>query len=266
LTLLSNINMAKARTWTRLQNWLVSSVKRVEAPPDVGERLDLHLQRLFAFLEINCVLDVGANRGQYGRFLRDSGYQGHIVSFEPSPNDFAVLRQQSQHDPLWQIHNYGLGDTDETLRLNITTDSLFNSFLQPNEFILTHGIVIDNVVEVPVRRLDDILDEVIAGVKHPAIYLKLDTQGYDLKVMEGAKNICHRLSGLQSEISLISIYEESPGYLESIARLSKQGFSITGLFPIARDNGLRVVEFDCVMIHDSKAGETLSLHPPDGNR
>jgi FkbM family methyltransferase len=252
--------------WTRLRNRLTAFVKRVEPSPDIGERLDLPLQRLFAFLGINCVLDVGANRGQYGRFLRNCGYQGHIISFEPSPKDFAFLQQQAQQDPLWQVHNYGLGDTDATLQFNITSDTLFNSFLQPNEFILTHGVAVHDVIDVPIHRLDGILDTVLADVKTPSIYLKLDTQGYDLKVLEGAKKIRHRLSALQSELSLIAIYEGSPNYLDSIAQLNEMGFSITGLFPITRDNGLRVVEFDCVMIGNDKAGETVSFHPPGGNR
>ena len=46
------------------------------------EVLGTHLAMLFARLKINCVLDVGAHVGQYGRFLRNIGYSGHIVSFE----------------------------------------------------------------------------------------------------------------------------------------------------------------------------------------
>ena len=69
------------------------------APPDAGQLLGNHLRKLFSHLQINCVLDVGANQGQYGRFLRQTGYQGWIISFEPSPADFQVLAERSAADP-----------------------------------------------------------------------------------------------------------------------------------------------------------------------
>src|SRR4026209_949390 len=46
--------------------------------------LPTHRPDLFERLAIDCVIDVGANRGQYGRLLRtEVGYRGYIASFEP---------------------------------------------------------------------------------------------------------------------------------------------------------------------------------------
>jgi hypothetical protein len=53
-----------------------------------------------------------------------------------------------------------------------------------------------------------------------------------------------------------------PYYLDSIAALEKLGFEVTGLFPIARDNALRVIEFDCVMVQTAVVGETTAVFPP----
>ena len=72
-----------------------------------------HLQRLFAKYEIDSVLDVGANRGQYRDFLRNEvGFTGMIISFEPVRHVFEQLERRTQEDPSWKAINMALGSTD----------------------------------------------------------------------------------------------------------------------------------------------------------
>ena len=242
---------------------VVGFAGKAGSPPEpTGERLDKHLQRLFALLEINCVVDVGANRGQYGRFLRELGFNGRIISFEPVPGDYGVLRATAVADPHWQTHPIALGDQETDQRINVTSDSLFNSFLQPNEFIIGQGLRVDETAVVPVRRLDALLPSLLADLPDPRIYLKVDTQGYDLHVLTGAEGILPQVLALQSEVSARPVYDEMPDYLESIRFLNSLGYDITGLFPIARDNALRVLEFDCVMVRGTAVGESTGVYPP----
>ncbi len=239
------------------------SKEAAETPPEPGgERLEKHLQRLFALLAINCVVDVGANRGQYGRFLRQLGFNGRIISFEPVPGDYAVLRETAVSDPNWQTHPLALGEQTTTQQMNVTSDSLFNSFLQPNEFIMGQGLRVDQTAKVPVRRLDELLPSLVADMAEPHIYLKVDTQGYDLHVFAGAAGILPQVLALQTEVSARPVYEDMPDYLESIRHLNGLGYEITGLFPIARDNALRVIEFDCVMVRAAAVGESTGVFPP----
>src|SRR5882672_4717902 len=74
------------------------------------ELLGTHLAAIFDRLKIDCVLDVGAHVGQYGRFLRNIGYTGHIVSFEPVRANFARLERRSERDAKWTIHRLALGN------------------------------------------------------------------------------------------------------------------------------------------------------------
>ena len=65
----------------------------------------LHLRELLARLQIDCVLDVGANVGQYHDFLRDKVlYDGPIVSFEPVSRHVELLRLVCRKTPLHDLY------------------------------------------------------------------------------------------------------------------------------------------------------------------
>ncbi len=212
------------------------------------------LSELFASLQINCVIDVGANYGQYGDFLRRIGYRGSIVSFEPVSTSFKVLSERSKDDNAWHVHNLAVGSSNQMLDINVTNSSDFSSLLPVSSYgssQFAKATTVARTEQVHVVRLDSMIDEITKGIKAARIYLKTDTQGYDLQVLEGASGCLQLILGLQSEIALKPIYEGMPDYLTSLARLNALGFSITSLIPVTRDESLRVVEFDCLMVRDS---------------
>jgi len=164
-----------------------------------------HLLKLFSHLKINCVLDVGAHYGEYGRFLRDIGYSGNIISFEPVSENYQMLLRHCSADPKWKAHRLALGDQNTTEEINVFRDTELCSFLKPNDYCAAHmkrTDLVNGVEHVDVRRLDTVFDECVNGIEQPRVYLKLDTQGYDLNVLEGAGHQLDRILGLQSELSV----------------------------------------------------------------
>ena len=71
---------------------------------------------------INVVLDVGANVGQYGTGLRNVGYTGRIVSFEPLSTEFKQLSAKATADGAWQSLNFALGDVDGSSEINVSSE------------------------------------------------------------------------------------------------------------------------------------------------
>ncbi len=54
------------------------------------------MQRLLAYHNIDLVFDVGTNIGQYAKLLRELGYSGRIVSFEPRSSAYSQLKAFSK--------------------------------------------------------------------------------------------------------------------------------------------------------------------------
>jgi hypothetical protein len=77
-----------------------------------------------------------------------------------------------------------------------------------------------------------------------------------LKVLEGGRGVLDRLVGLQSELAVRETYDGMTGYTDALDQYAALGFEITGIFPVAREtDGLRVMEFDCVLIREGAAGQ-----------
>jgi FkbM family methyltransferase len=227
--------------WFRMENGLAGYL----AHGHVAAVLDLY--------GVNCVLDVGANRGQYGQRLRDAGYRGHIASFEPVPETFAELERAATGDAAWTAYPWALGREDGRIPMNVVPGTL-SSLLPATRFGAGRYARLQEpaVVEVPVRRLDAVLDDVLAPVRDPRPYLKLDTQGYDLEAFAGLGERAADFVGIQSEVALLQIYEGMPRMPEALAAYEAAGFEITALYPVSRQTRTaRVLEFDCVMVRAS---------------
>lgn len=215
--------------------------------------LESHLAHLFQKLRINVVLDVGAHHGEFGEELRLLGYQGEIVSFEPVSENFAILQRRCREDSRWRAFPYALAAEEKTAELNVFSGSTFTSFLQPSEFgkeQFAAKLNVQRKVAVEVKRLDRIFAACLQGVSNPRVFLKMDTQGFDLEVIQGATGCLSAISGVQTELSVLPIYEKmADGFSVVLPELNRHGFQVTGMYPVTRHpaDQLRVAEFDCVL-------------------
>ena len=230
------------RNWLRSHGWEVS--RAASAPSYTA-----HLTRLFEQYSIDLVIDVGARMGDFGLLLRENGYSRGIVSFEPASTNFRRLRQVSDSDSLWQCHQLAIGSRDGRGDLNVTELSHLSSFRKPSNFGASRfgsAARILSVEAVELRRLDTIWAGVI---DEPAsIFLKVDTQGWDLEVLSGAGDRLSEVTVLQIEISFRPLYEDVPTWLESLSAVLASGFEPAGFFPVLTEPDGRLVEMDCIAI------------------
>jgi FkbM family methyltransferase len=227
------------------------------------DTLSNYLSGLFPRLGVNCVLDVGAHFGEYGRFLRNIGYTGLIISVEPVEASWERLSRDAEGDRSWLVHHMALGSVEGYAELNLTAGSDFASFLGPNEYARSEFPGSSRIVGqemASVKRLDRVFTQWTRGLTNPRVYLKLDTQGYDLEVLKGAEGCIDRIVALQSEVSVKPIYQSQPSLADALAHIERLGFEVGGLYPVTRDGEGRVVEFDCVALR--AGGKNSKKHYP----
>lgn len=221
-------------------------VPRLRFGRDASELVEL-LDRL----RVDCVLDVGAFTGTFGLMLRELGYDGRIVSFEPATENFEALAREAAADSRWEARQVAVGSAPGTMALRLSGSAGSNSFLEPNAYArdeLPRTFASRGVESVSVTTIDAVFDDAVRDAQ--AVFLKIDTQGFDLEVIRGADASLAKLAALQVELALQPTYDAQPGYLELLDELAARGFAPALLHPTYRDSRGRIVECDCVLIRD----------------
>ena len=210
-----------------------------------------HLSKLFQLHDIQCVIDVGAHRGGFARFLRNEvGYSGKLISLEPASGNLLHLRPVAAKDPQWEVYPLALGSVEARQTMHVMKQSVFNSFLEPDRSRMAEfhaRNTVDHEETVEVRRLDHLWVELERTHQIKNVFLKIDTQGYDMEVLRGAGEALDQIRAIQTEASVQPLYEKMTPYPVILDFLVERGFQIAGMFPVVRDSELRLVEFDLVM-------------------
>jgi FkbM family methyltransferase len=209
-----------------------------------------HLLNVLDRYKIDCIIDVGANTGQFGTGLRQLGFAGWIVSFEPVQAVFRELQEHAALDSRWLCHPLALGDCAQTKSINVYSSSMFSSFLDANDYAqgIWKSLREASKEQVEVRRLDEMFSELKQATGARNFMLKLDTQGFDRNAFAGAAGCVDEIRVLQSELSLIAVYSGMQNVYDTLNDFHRQGFFISGMYPINRDESLAVIEYDCILV------------------
>lgn len=222
--------------------WSISKgIRLPQAPLDRINEL-CFLRDLLSGLKIDCVLDVGANRGQFAQELRGIGYGGRIISFEPIASEFLVMKELFKDDRNWSGYQIALGSSEMSTTITIPKLTVMSSLLE-SKFAGADA----RKEQVEVRRLDNMLPMLTGDFDASRIFLKMDTQGYDLEIFKGASACLDKLQGIQSELSVQPLYENMPHYLEVLEAYEAAGFDLYNLSVVNRVSNGGLLELNCFM-------------------
>lgn len=185
---------------------------------------------------IDLVLDVGANQGQFATQLRRGGYTGKIVSVEPLSDAHGKLLQASVGDAKWEVYpRCAVGDRNGEVEINIAGNSESSSILPMLE---SHRSAAPESAYqgkeiVPIKTLDAVAEQYLKNANAP--FLKIDTQGFEWQVLDGARGTLPRIKGILVELSLVPLYEGQHLWQEMKARLEAEGFVLWVFEPVFSD-------------------------------
>lgn len=212
------------------------------------------LQTIVATQAIEAVLDVGANVGQYGEQLRQQGFAGRIVSCEPQTAAFEALEKRAGADPKWEAVHAAVGAEESELTINVSANSYSSSLLEVSERHLAVAPASRTIAteRVPVTTVDTLIDQ--KGLRPDRTMLKVDTQGYEHLVLDGAKVALLQIPVVQLEMSMVELYQGQQLFHELLDRMRDAAFTLYAIDPAYADPKTgQMLWADGVFVRDAAA-------------
>lgn len=193
---------------------------------------------------IDVILDIGANIGQYGGEMRNLGYCGEIISFEPMKSAFSKLKKNASGDSNWKVYNYSIGERDGQTTINIAKNSVSSSLLENLPQLIESAPAAEFIEKetIEIRKLDSIYEGLNLSGKN--VYLKIDTQGYEEMVLLGAEKSLDLVKGMQIEMAFVPSYQGTITFDKMKIKLNNLGFIL-----LAIENGF----------YDKKTGKQIEV-------
>lgn len=188
------------------------------------------LSTLLELYKVDTIFDIGANGGVSGQYFRNIGFRRKIVSFEPVRHLYQQLETISRKDELWLCENVAIGEAEGELAINVSGDSGgASSFLVMTDNIKDHApeLKYTGTELVKVKTIDSVIDHYYP--EGDRLFLKLDVQGYEKNVLEGARDSLSRIVGMKIEMSIVSNYENELLMCDMLPLLYQLGFRLVSI-------------------------------------
>jgi len=179
------------------------------------------------------IIDVGAHHGQFALLARDRYPDAEIICVEPLPDAVDRLHAVHAGDKRLTILPFAAGGADGRRSMHVsrkTDSSSLLPILRPYVQAFP-GTEEAGTIEVDVRMLDTLLK---SATRRPTL-LKIDVQGGELEVLDGAARVLAEVDAAYVECSFVEFYRGQALADQVIGSFLSNGLRLDGVYSIVRD-------------------------------
>jgi FkbM family methyltransferase len=189
--------------------------------------------------KIDLIIDIGAGEGEFALELIRAGYKGSIVSIEPLTDVYKSLTENSRIHRNWMVFpRMAIGNRNSQVSINVSQNSVSSSLLNilPIHLNSAPDSKYIRKEKVKMYKLDTFIDEF---KKYKNILIKIDAQGYENYILDGAKKLIRlrNLKGLFIEVSFAKLYKNQKTFDYFYNELNNKGFDIWAVEKVLIEKG-----------------------------
>jgi FkbM family methyltransferase len=197
---------------------------------------------------LDCVLDIGANVGQFATLTRRAGFAGRIISCEPLAGAFGELSDRAARDQQWVPLHTAVGRAPGETTINVSANSFSSSVLEMTDAHLSSapGSGYISSETVPLTTVRELVAE--HAVDPGRTLLKIDTQGYEEEVLAGAGDLVGLFGAIQLELSFVELYAGQLLFDDLYGLMKEKGYQLHSLEPGFSDPDGRLLQCDGLFV------------------
>ena len=182
---------------------------------------------VIAAVRPSCILDIGANKGQFALATRTHCPRAMIHAFEPLPDAIETFERVFRGDELTRLYPYALAAEEGQVDFHVGSRGDSSSLLPIGEGQkAAYSVTETEVISVEVRRLESLLD--LEKLPRPLL-MKIDVQGAELKVLEGIEDFSS-IDHIYVELSFVELYTQQALFEDVYDFLAKEGYRLRGIY------------------------------------
>ena len=216
----------------------------------------LRMKKLLQYYSITKIFDIGAHQGESGIRFRKLGFCGPIISIEPIQSEFEKLQATAKKDPDWIALNLAIGEANYLADLHVSAKSDCSSFLPIS---VRHLVTESTSASTKKQQVQIVtLDSIFENYYHTNdnVFIKIDVQGFEKKVLEGMQESLEKIVGLKIELSNVELYKDQALVDEILPYLYKKNFILCSVEPGFVDtNTGQLLQIDGVFFRDKASNQ-----------
>ncbi len=189
------------------------------------------------------VVDIGANRGQFSLAALHERPNARLFCFEPLAEPRSTLEKVLGSSDRIRIFPLAIGNQEEERDFYVSSRDDSSSLLpiSENQTHFFPGTGLSHTESVQVAALDQCIS---SDELDDNSMLKIDVQGFELQVLEGAESLLPRFANIYVECSFVELYEGQSTAHEVTRYLSDRGFEMKGVYNTHYDSAGIAVQAD----------------------
>ena len=230
-------------------------IERRNKNPEFNNLLELpiHKNPFFWLQEysINTIVDIGSNEGQFAERILEVFPNADLHCFEPLFEEYGKLKQKFSNRNNVRLYNFGLGNTDEEIPMHRNEYSPSSSLLDMLDLHKENFHYAINIMDekVRIRRIDEVFTN---GLKGPLL-VKIDVQGYEMRVLDGGEKLINNADFVIIEASFYPLYKDQPLFEDIYEHLIRRGFRYAGsVEQLIAPKDQKILQADAVFVRYKK--------------